>query len=204
MLYCKKIGSTSNPRLQVTVPSVALSHATATTTAATAATPRLPPAPAPPKTAVRQNGLGVTWPSQRNVGQTDLLNRSSRTFCCFSMNSSFSEYVQYSMMMCSICLQERFGMYQEILLEIHCFSPFSLFIQFFVMLLFILVETLVRSYLDVFMLPHDKDMTAKSSLDRGDNLTLTAATIQAGRVNLTSELRLPNKGSNSKERFMRG
>jgi len=70
-------------QMQVTVPSVALSHATATTTAATAATPRLPPAPAPPKTAVRQNGLG--------------------------------------------------------------------------------------------------DMTAKSSLDRGDNLTLTAATIQAVR-----------------------
>ena len=72
-------------QMQVTVPSIALSHATATTTAAaaTAATPRLPPAPAPPKTAVRQNGLG--------------------------------------------------------------------------------------------------DMTAKSSLDRGDNLTLTAATIQAVR-----------------------
>lgn len=29
---------------------------------------------------------------------------------------------------------------------------------------------------------HAKDMTAKSSLDRGDNLTLTAATIQAWRV----------------------
>ena len=49
---------------------------------------------------------------------------------------------------------------------------------------------------------HAKDMTAKSSLDRGDNLTLTAATIQARRVvevpflevNLTSGLRLLNKG----------
>ena len=73
------------PPLQVTVPSVALSHATPTTTAATTATPRLPPAPAPPKTAVRQNGLGVTWPNQRNAGQPDLLHRSSLIFCCFSI-----------------------------------------------------------------------------------------------------------------------